>query len=176
MGAHTNLSILSVVFRLMQQAVLATNLLFMFAASILLDQTLPVSNVVAAMFPTFVINGNNNDDNAVATATTTMNESLAFVFLLIHKYGYLLALIFFGISMAILGYVVSVWGVFPKWIGYLLGLSGVAYILDSTLYFLKSGYDGQATGILMLPVLITEILFAGCLLLKKQTWSDHRNT
>ena len=160
-GASATLSVTSMAFRLMQQAVLATNLMHMFAASILLDESLPVANVISALF----------QDNSRET-----RESLAFVFLVIHKYGYLLALIFFGISMGLHGHVIVVWGVFPKWIGYLLCISGLSYTLDSLLFFTKSGYNGEATGILMIPVLITEIGFAACLVLRKVTVADRRDS
>lgn len=160
-GASPIWSFTAVAFRFLQQAVLATNLLHMFAASLLLDDTLPIASVVETAFV-----GSSNASPTTATTTLTSKESLAFLFLLLHKYGYLLALIFFGLSMLLTGIVVWVWGVFPNWLGGLLTLAGLGYITDSTLFFLWNGYNGEATAILMLPAFISEFSFTACLLLQ----------
>ena len=165
-GAHPLTSIVAMVFRLLQQAVLATNLIHLFAASLLLDDTLPVATVITNLF--------GDSSNSNSSSGSNRAQSLAFLFLLLHKYGYLLALEFFGLSMSILGYVIWIWGVFPKWMGGLLFLAGLAYVVDSTLYFVQSGYNGQVSPILMIPVFLAEFGFACCLLLQKQTLAHHR--
>ena len=151
-GASPVLSIASSLFRFLQQAVIANNLLHMFAASLLLERslhpTMPVSSVV--------------DD--ASSGNADIAAKWAFFFLHLHKYGYLLALVFFGISMVLLGVVIVLEGVFPHWLGVATVTAGAGYILDSLLYFLVGSYDGQATGILMLPVLVAEFGLAGVLL------------
>jgi hypothetical protein len=72
--------------------------------------------------------------------------------------------------MSVLGYVIWVWGVFPRWVGCLFFLAGLGYVSDSTLFFLMNGYDGQATAILLLPALLAEFGFTGCLLLKSRVF------
>lgn len=92
-------SVLSSGFRVMQQAVITGNLMNIFAASMLLDdtlnQSLPVESEIEAM-------GGGNANAA---------QSLAFFFLAMHKYGYLLALIFFSLSLVVLGGVIFAYGV-----------------------------------------------------------------
>ena len=162
-GANSLLSMIAMSFRLMQQAVLATNLLHMFAASLLLDPTLPFAPIVDELW-------------ATDSAGTSTSESLGYLFLLLHKYGYLLALIFFGISLFLFGYVVLVWGVFPKWLGVALALAGIGYVMDSSLFFLMDGYNGETTNILMLPALVAEFGLAGLLLFRQPTLSLKRSS
>lgn len=93
--ADPALSLASSIFRLMQQAVIAMNLMNIFAASMLLDE-----NFTLPIYSTFQ-SSEEGDHQGVESYTPA--EKLAFFFLSLHKYGYLLALIFFGVSMALLG-------------------------------------------------------------------------
>ena len=72
------------VFRFLQTVTISLNLLHMFVASILLDDNYAFSNVIK--------------DSALGNATlatdqaSTVGHDIAYLFLLVHKYGYLLAL------------------------------------------------------------------------------------
>eukprot|EP00934_Nitzschia_sp_Nitz4_P000809 Nitzschia sp. Nitz4//scaffold46_size129759//125322//126406//NITZ4_003528-RA/size129759-augustus-gene-0.15-mRNA-1//1//CDS//3329552676//809//frame0 len=159
-GANPILSLASSAFRFMQQAIITGNLMNLFAASILVDpnfdQHIPIATIIGA------ISGANED----ADNSTNAAESLAFFFLTLHKYGYLLALLFFGLSLVTLGMVIVGYGVFPKCLGWTLLLAGICYLLDSLLYFLLDSYQGQASNYLMIPVFIAEFALTGWLLFK----------
>jgi hypothetical protein len=79
-GANQVLSVLASAFRFMQTAIISANLLHVFAASLLLDPNLSSAPLIASS--SFGSNG----------ATDNLGQDLAYLFLLIHKYGYLLAL------------------------------------------------------------------------------------
>ena len=85
-------------FRLLQQAVITANLIHLLAASILLDDTLDAALPVRTALETILGGNGGGEDDGSQTP-----DNLAFLFLAIHKYGYFLALFFFGISMALLG-------------------------------------------------------------------------
>lgn len=157
-GADKLLTVTAMVFRIVQQAILATNLLHLFVASLLLDPTLPAAAVLSS-------SSINNDDNV----DNTNVKSLVMLFLYLHKYGYAVALVFFGISMCLLGCVIWTSRIFPQWLGAAASLAGLGYLLDSTLFFLVNGYtgDGVVSNICMLPVFVAEFGLAGWLLLKK---------
>lgn len=157
--ANATLSLTLVVFRLMQQAVIVVNLLNMFAASLLLDKS---------MHPTMTVN------SVVLGISEFQPVALSYFFLTLHKYGYLLALILFGVSMLLLGVVIVLYGIFPRTLGWLIGFAGVGYVIDSLLYFLWSGYDGAWTNYLMLPAILGEFGFAGWLLFRAPLVSDHK--
>ena len=106
-------------------------------------------------------------------AGTDPAESLAFLFLLLHKYGHLLALVFLGVSMILLGVVILIHGVFPRLLGGIIALAGFGYVLDSSLYFLGTGYNGEATALLMLPAAVSELGLTGWLLLCSPSLLDH---
>eukprot|EP00934_Nitzschia_sp_Nitz4_P003274 Nitzschia sp. Nitz4//scaffold46_size129759//61067//61766//NITZ4_003503-RA/size129759-processed-gene-0.199-mRNA-1//1//CDS//3329552601//3264//frame0 len=98
-GANPTLSIASSAFRFMQQVVIVGNLMHLFAASILLDSNfaIPVASLV--------------EDAIGGAGENTAGGSLAILFIVLHKYGYLLALLFYGLSLATLGAVVVAHGV-----------------------------------------------------------------
>lgn len=162
-GASPVLTIASSVFRLLQQAVIAANLLHMFAASLLLDKslhpTMPVSSIMDSVSSTLA----EESSSTYGGSTYDLSADLAFFFLYLHKYGYLLALIFFGISMFLLGIIILRHGIFPHWLGWVISVAGVGYVMDSLLYFISGSYNGQATPLLMLPVLVAEFALAGYL-------------
>ena len=95
-------------------------------------------------------------------------DNLALLFLSIQKYGYTLALVFFGISLALLGILMikherNALIQFPKMLGFSCILAGIGYILDAVMYFSWTSYDGEISGIFMLPVFIAEFWLAGWL-------------
>lgn len=145
------LTIIAMMFRIVQQAVLATNLLHLFVASLLVDTTLPTAVVLSQAF-----------EDASA-------ESLAMLFLYLHKYGYAVALVFFAISMSLLGIIIWQSRVFPRWLGVAIALAGFGYLLDSVSYFLVNGYTGEnaISSVYMLPAFVAEFGFAGWLLARK---------
>ena len=150
-GADKLLTIIAMVFRIVQQAVLATNLLHLFVASLLLDPSLATWDFLSIVF-----------DEAQAA-------SLAMLFIYLHKYGYAVALVFFAISMACLGGVIWHSRVFPRWLGVATALAGVGYFVDCVSCFLVEGYtgDGTMSNICMLPVFVAEFGLAGWLLFRK---------
>jgi hypothetical protein len=171
-GANPVLSLSSVAFRFLQQAVIACNLLHMFAASLLLDLSLNPPFPAASATDALAIYNDNDSNRSDELAGTDPAESLAFLFLLLHKYGNLLALVFLGISMILLGVVILIHGVFPRWLGGIIALAGFGYVLDSGLYFLGTGYNGEATALLMLPAVVSELGLTGWLLLCSPSLAD----
>jgi hypothetical protein len=105
----------------------------MFAASLLLDLSLNPPFPAASAIDALAIYNDNDNNRRDELAGTDPAESLAFLFLLLHKYGHLLALDFFGISMLFLEVVILVHCVFPRWLGGIIALAGFGYVLDSGL-------------------------------------------
>mmetsp|Transcript_15473 Transcript_15473/g.24275 ORF Transcript_15473/g.24275 Transcript_15473/m.24275 type:complete len:273 (-) Transcript_15473:172-990(-) len=155
-GVDPILSIASSGFRYLQQAVIACCLMFLFAASMLLDE-----NMDAIIGVGTAIESLSSGEQGVDAA-----ESLAFFFLAMHKYGYLLALFFFGVSLFILGLLIVQRGVFPKFFGWAILLAGLGYIIDTFLYMLRTGYNGEISDYLMIPVFIAEFGFTGWLIMR----------
>jgi membrane-bound ClpP family serine protease len=110
----------------------------MFAASLLLDLSLNPPFPAASVIDALAIY---KDDDYYRTDPA---ESLAFYFLLLQKYGHLLALVFFGVSMILLGVIILMHGVFPRWLGGIIALAGFGYVLDSGLLLFRNGIQWRS--------------------------------
>jgi Domain of unknown function (DUF4386) len=137
------LSTLAAAFRLTQTAVIALNLLAMFAALLVLT-----------------------DPGYRRAFERAQAEALALLYLDIHRYGYTLGLTFFGVSTVIVGYLLLKSGLAPRALGVLLVLAGVGYVADSAAFFLVPDYDGSLSPIWLAPALVGELWFALWLLFR----------
>jgi hypothetical protein len=106
-------ALMAMCFRLIQTAVIATNLLHYHAAVIMLGDS----------------------GYAAAFGTEELN-SLASFFLDLHGYGYDLGLLSFGLSCLLLGYLVYRSRYLPRFIGVLLVAAGFTYLVGSYTRFL----------------------------------------
>ena len=107
------LSMMAAVFRLTQAAVIGSSLVNLFYALNLLH---------------------NAELMAVVGAEQVM------IFLNAHAIGYSVAMIFFGVNCLLTGYLVFRSGYFPKVLGILLVIAGVAYLADSFAQVLLTDY------------------------------------
>ncbi len=85
------------------------------------------------------------------------------------QYGWLIALVFFGFHLLVLGYVVMKSVYVPKVLGVLLLVAGFAYILDSFAHFLLPNYADYKTlfiVIVAVPGILGELSLCFWLLIK----------
>lgn len=82
-GANPVLAITTSVFRFLQTCIIAMNLMHMFVASILLDPNYYFADVIGSSSLQHREDGD---------GTSTHAHDIAYMFLVVHKYGYLLAL------------------------------------------------------------------------------------
>jgi Domain of unknown function (DUF4386) len=137
------LALLAMVLRLMMDAVLAVNLMNHLGALLLLDA-----------------------DGPLAGADPAERDALALMALEAHQYGYLVALVFFGLHVAVLGWLFARSTFLPRALGVLLGVAAVGYLVDSFTWFLIPGYDGALSPVALAPVLVAEVSVVGWLLVK----------
>lgn len=136
-------SMLAAAFRLTQTAIIGLNLLSMFGALLVLRES-----------------------DYLGAFSTGESESLASLFLDMHKYGYTLGLTFFGVSTMLIGYLAYRSGVVPRLLCVLLVFAGAGYLSDSAAFFVVPGYDGSISPILLAPAIVGEVWFAFWLLLR----------
>jgi len=160
-GVNPATAVTVVVFKIVQQAVSAGNITFMIAAGLLLDEELPVAEVIQKYF---------YSDNMPPIGT-----QLAYMLLLINRYGHYLSQIFGGVYMLILGSTIVLWGVFPRYLGYCMSMAGVGYLINSALFLFWPGYDGLVTWIMLLPALCSHFWLAGWLLVNTPHPSKNRD-
>jgi hypothetical protein len=134
---NRTLSMLAAAFRLAQGAVIGMNLLNMSQALRILD-----------------------DADSMTAFGVDERAALALLSLDAHRYGYLLALAFFGVSTIAVGALAWSSRRMPRPLGVLLGLTGVGYLVDTAMYFMIPGYDGGASMIVLAPAFVAELWFA----------------
>ena len=143
---NKSLSLLAAFFRLVQAAVLGANLLSLF-------------KVVQIVGKADYLSGFSPDQI----------NSMVMMNLDSHTTGYSLALVFFGFSILILGYLIFKSGYIPKILGVLLIIASIGYLTDSFASFLFANYEVYKDifqTVVFAPAFIGELAFALWLLLK----------
>jgi len=97
------------------------------------------------------------------------DDSQMMLFLNAHNYGVNIAFVFFGIHIAILGYVVFKSEYIPRILGVLLIVASVGYLIDSFASILSSNYAGNETLFIIfiaVPAVVSELSLTLWFLLK----------
>jgi len=115
-----------------------------------------------------VVNILNGDHNLTTSIT---NELQIRVMILLDSFniGWLIGLVFFGIHLSILGYLIIKSDFIPKILGYLLIAAALGYLIDSFAQFLLSDYNNYKAIFLIIvavPGIVGEMSFCLWLLFK----------
>jgi hypothetical protein len=123
-----NLALLAAFFRLMGTALFAVAELFYFAASFILG-----------------------DANYLKTFSPDQLNSLALLSLDLYGYGAGLFMVFYGVASILLGFLIFRSGYLPRFVGALLALGGVGFVMSNFALVLAPAY---ASPLLLLPMVI----------------------
>lgn len=93
-------------------------------------------------------------------------ETFSLFFMDLHSAGYLVAGVFFGVHLLILGYLVIKSELFPKVLGWLLGIAALGYLIESFGSFLVPVHADIYTMIVTVTAVVGEISFTFWLLVK----------
>lgn len=140
------LALLAAFFRLLQAAVLGVNLLNLFFALQLFGAA---------------------GDSAALNAEQA--QTLGMLFLDAHSIGYSLGLVFFGVYLFLIGYLVFRSGYLPRLLGGLLMLAAAGYLVDSFAQVLLTNYAAYANIlalVVFVPALVAELSLALWLLVR----------
>ena len=77
-------------------------------------------------------------------------HTLAYLFLKLYDYGFGISLVFFGCFCLIIGYLIYKSGYFPKILGVLMAIAGLAYLTNSFVLFLAPAFANRIFPILLL--------------------------
>jgi hypothetical protein len=105
----------------------------------------------------------------LAAFDAEQSNALGLMFLDGHAVGYRIGLVFFGLSILVLGYLLIKSGYFPKFLGYGLIGASAGYLTDSFAYFLLPNYADYETTLSMVvfgPAVIAELSLTLWLLFK----------
>jgi hypothetical protein len=135
-------SLMAAGFRLTGTAIYGANLLNYFAALLILGRTGSAGALDAGQL-----------------------KSMALIFLDIHRHGYDLGLVFFGLHCLVLGYLLYRSASFPKALGVLMALAGAVYVIGSMTLFLLPVYSAAVVPLYAVP-LIAELSLGLYLLIR----------
>ncbi|HEX3127717.1 MAG TPA: DUF4386 domain-containing protein [Thermoanaerobaculia bacterium] len=140
---HRNLALLAVLFNLMQSAVAVANKL----------------NLLTALF--FL-----GDAGYLNALTLQQRQALAYLAVKTHDYGFGVALIFFGFTCLVLGYLIFRSGYLPRILGILMALAGLSYLTNSFALLLAPAFAAKLFPAILLPAFIAELSLCLWLLVK----------
>jgi hypothetical protein len=103
-------------------------------------------------------------------------QALAFVFLNAQSSGYALGMVFFGLHLGVLGYLVYRSGFLPRVLGILMVVSALGYLADSFTGFLVPQYADTLATVVVVTALIGELPLTFWLLIKGvnvERWRQH---
>jgi Domain of unknown function (DUF4386) len=101
-----------------------------------------------------------------AAFETGQLQALAFVFLNAQSSGYALGMVFFGLHLGVLGYLVYRSGFLPRILGVLMVVSALGYLADSFTGFLVPQYSDTLATVVVVTALIGELPLTLWLLIK----------
>jgi Domain of unknown function (DUF4386) len=93
-------------------------------------------------------------------------QAMAFVFLNAQSSGYALGMVFFGLHLGVLGYLVYQSGFLPRILGILMVVSALGYLADSFTGFLVPQYSDTLAMVVVVTALIGELPLTLWLLVK----------
>jgi hypothetical protein len=140
---NKSLALLSLFFGLIQTAVLVTNKLNL-------------------MMPLF-FSGN---ANYLKAFDPQQQQALAYVSIKAHEYGFGIGLIFFGFACLIDGYLILKSDFLPRFLGVLITIAGLCYLINSFMLILFPASSGLIFHIILVPTFISELSMCLWLLIK----------
>ena len=93
-------------------------------------------------------------------------QAMAFVFLNAQSSGYALGMVFFGLHLGVLGYLVYRSGFLPRILGILMVVSALGYLADSFTGFLVPQYPDTLAMVVVVTALVGELPLTVWLLIK----------
>jgi hypothetical protein len=112
----------------------------------------------------------------LAAFTQQQREAAALMSLQLFDYGYMIALSFFGCFCLIIGYLVTRSTFFPRFVGPLLAIEGVAYLANSFGHFISPPFGARVFPFLLVSG-VAELSFCLTLLIagvNVQRWRSQR--
>jgi hypothetical protein len=80
----------------------------------------------------------------------------AYLSLRLHGYGYDISLVFFGFHCLLLGYLIFRSGYFPRFLGVLLIIASLGYLVNSFAVFVAPAFDAKIALFVLLPGALAE--------------------
>jgi hypothetical protein len=97
-------------------------------------------------------------------ADTPDRDALALLFLESHDYFFATGLVFFGLHLLVLGYLMLRTSAFPRVLGVLLAVASLCYLANSLAVLIALDYGGAGQALVLLPAAVAELSLCGWLI------------
>jgi hypothetical protein len=87
-------------------------------------------------------------------------NALALLLLVAHGYGYLVAGVFFGLHLLVLGYLLYRSELFPAVLGVLIAIAALGYLTESLTFLLVPAYESLASTLVLVTAVVGEMALA----------------
>lgn len=138
-----NLALVAIIFGLVQTAVL-------------------VVNKLTLLTPLFLLGG----AGYLKVFEPQQLQTLAYLAVKAHGFGFGVGLIFFGVNCLVVGYLIFRSGYLPRFIGVLMGIAGLCYLTNSFSGLLAPAFAATLFPAILVPALVGELSFCLWLLVK----------
>lgn len=96
-------------------------------------------------------------------------DALALLFLESHDYFFATGLVFFGLHLLVLGYLMLRTVAFPRVLGVLLAVASVCYLANSFAALMALDYGGVGEALVLLPAAVAELALCGWLIVGRRS-------
>jgi Domain of unknown function (DUF4386) len=96
------------------------------------------------------------DVSWLSAFTAEQRHSLAYLSLALHGNGYGISLVFFGVYCVLIGVLIWRCDFLPRWIGVLMAIAGVCYLVSSFAQILAPGFAHMLGPVILVPGLVGE--------------------
>lgn len=137
--------------------------LAIFATAINLVQTAVLAlNKLTLVVPILLISGLDvaNAPKVFVGFNAEQLQSLSFIAIKLHSYGFSIGLIFFGVACLARGVLLYQSQYFPKFLGVLIGVAGIAYLINSVALIVVPSIAAALFPAILLPPLVGESALA----------------
>ena len=113
-------------------------------------------NKLNLVLPLLLLSGG----STLKTFTPEQLQSLAYLAIKAHSFGFGIGLIFFGVASVVRGYLIYASGFLPKALGVLLFIAGLSYLLNSFALLLAPTLASALFPYVLIPAFVGELLLA----------------
>eukprot|EP00980_Cylindrotheca_fusiformis_P010318 scaffold2299_cov131-Cylindrotheca_fusiformis.AAC.5 len=159
-GVNAASSSMIILFKLMEQVIVGVSIVNLILVGVFVDENNALSSTIKYYY--------------YSDAFPQTGMQITYVLLLMNRYGVIFSQIFSGLHYSFLGWIISMWGVFPRHLGYALSIAGPCHIVNVFLNLFIPQYNDELAIILALPGIIAQFWLAAWMLVNTPHPSKNR--
>ena len=128
----------------------------------LIQTAVLAANKLSLLVPLYLSEGS----SYLSAFSPAQLQTLSYLAIKAHGYGFAVGLIFFGVACLVRGYLMFKSGYVPKTFGFLMVLAGFSYLINSFALLLAPAFASALFPVILLPAFIGELAFCLWMIVK----------